>query len=35
MIRNRGGEPIYYHGPHGLFTIAGGPQKYFNLMLKF
>jgi len=21
-----GGEPIYYHGPHELCVIAGGPQ---------
>ena len=24
---NKGGEPIYYHGPHELCIIAGGPQN--------
>jgi len=22
----RGGEPIYYHGPHKWWIIAGGPK---------
>jgi len=26
MIYCRGGEPIYYNGPHKLWIIAGGPQ---------
>jgi len=28
MIHTRGGEPIYYHGPHELCIIAGGPQNH-------
>jgi len=27
----RGGEPIYYHGPHRLCIIAGGPQNHLIL----
>jgi len=26
-ILEQGGEPIYYHGPHKWWIIAGGPQK--------
>jgi len=26
-ILSRGGEPIYYHGPHELCISAGGPQN--------
>jgi len=29
-IRDR--EPIYYHGPHGLRSIAGGPQYNLNYL---
>jgi len=27
----RGGKPIYYHGPHELYIIAGGPQNHLIL----
>jgi len=27
----RGGEPIYYHGPHEFCIIAGGPQNQLIL----
>jgi len=27
----RDGELNYYHGPHELCTIAGGPQNQLNL----
>jgi len=26
-IRPGVGNPIYYHGPHNWWSIAGGPQK--------
>jgi len=26
---------IYYHGPHELWNIAGGPQKLIKFILKF
>ena len=32
---DRDGEPIYYHGPHELWNIAGGPQKLSNFIFKF
>ena len=31
----RDGEPIYYHGPHVLWNIAGRPQKLICFILKF
>jgi len=34
-LSNRGGEPIYYHGPHKLWIIAGGPQITIDFILKF
>jgi len=30
-----GWEPIYYHGPHELWIIAGGPQRTTGCILKF
>jgi len=30
MQKVKGGEPIYYHGPHELCIVAGGPQNQFN-----
>jgi len=32
---DQGGEPIYYHGPHKLWIIAGGPHITINFILKF
>jgi len=32
---NRGGEPIYYQGPHKLWIIAGGPEITIGFILKF
>jgi len=32
---SRGGEPIYYHGPHKLWIVAGGSQILFDFILKF
>jgi len=29
MLKNRGGEPIYYHGPHQLYITAGELQHQF------
>jgi len=29
LLQIKGGEPIYYHGPHDLCNIAGGPQNQF------
>jgi len=29
FIESRGRESIYYHGPHELCIIAGGPQKFY------
>ena len=30
----RGGEPIYYPGPHELRIMAGGPQIAIGFILK-
>jgi len=30
-IVEQGGEPIYYHGPHELCSIAGGSQNQLIL----
>jgi len=32
---SRDGEPIYYHGRHQLWIIAGGPQITIYFILKF
>jgi len=34
-LRTPLGEPIYCHGPHGSWNIAGGAQKFINFILKF
>jgi len=31
----QGWGPIYYHGPHKLWVIAGGPQMTIDFILKF
>jgi len=31
----QGWEPVYYPGPHNLWTIAGGPQITIDVILKF
>jgi len=35
FVYARGGEPIYYHGPHKLWIIASGPQITINFTLQF
>jgi len=35
FVYSRGGEPNYYHGPHRLWIIAGGPQTTIVFNLKF
>jgi len=35
IVCTRVGELIYYHGPHKLWIIAGGPQITIDLNLKF
>jgi len=35
MLLSRDGKPIYNRGPHGVWNIAGGPQKLINFILKF
>jgi len=35
FIYSRGVEPIYYHGPHKFWIIAGGPQITTGFILKF
>ena len=27
IFQSKGVEPIYFHGPHELYIIAGGPQN--------
>ena len=34
-LQTRGGDSIYYNGPHELWNIAGGQQKLLNFILKF
>ena len=31
VLYSRGGEPIYYHRPHELCIIDGGPQNQLTL----
>jgi len=35
IVYTRGGEPIYYHGPHKLWIIAGGTQITIDFILTF
>jgi len=34
-LKARGGEPIYYHGAHKLWIIAGGPQIAIDFIPEF